>query len=62
MHEPRRPDLIHVAALCNLLLEKLEGLDDDDLASDSLIADLRELSEATKAKLSRDDAELDLNP
>jgi len=62
MHERRRPDLIQVAALCNLLLEKLEELDDDDLASDSLIADLRELSEATKAKLGRDDVELDLNP
>jgi hypothetical protein len=62
MDEPRRPDLIHVAALCSLLLEKLEGLDDDDLVSGSLIADLRELSEATKAKLGRNDAELDLNP
>ena len=62
MHEPHRADLIHVAALCSLLLEKLEGLDGDDLASESLIADLRELSEATNAKLCRNDAELDLNP
>jgi hypothetical protein len=62
MPERRPPDLIHVAALSSLLLEKLEGLGDEDLAPDSLLADLRELTEAAKAKLGGSNAELDPNP
>jgi hypothetical protein len=50
MQKTSRNELIHLAALSSLLLETLER-SHDDLASESLIADLREFCEATQAKL-----------
>ena len=50
MQDASPNELIHLAALSSLLLETLER-SHDDLASESLIADLREFSEATQAKL-----------
>jgi hypothetical protein len=50
VQQTSRNDLIHLAALSSLLLETLER-SHDELASESLIADLREFSEATQAKL-----------
>ena len=50
VQQTSRNELIHLAALSSLLLETLER-SHDDLASESLIADLREFSEATQARL-----------
>ena len=50
MQDASPNELIHLAALSTLLLETLER-SHDNLASESLIADLREFCEATKAKL-----------
>jgi hypothetical protein len=45
-------ELIQVAALCQMLLDSLERLD-DELASEALVADLRELCERVHAELER---------
>jgi len=45
-------ELIQVAALCQMLLDSLERLD-DDFASEALVADLRELCERVHAELER---------
>ncbi len=45
-------ELIQVAALCQMLLDSLERLD-DDLASEALVADIRELCERVQAELER---------
>jgi hypothetical protein len=45
-------DLIQVAALCQMLLDSLERLD-DELASEALVAELRELCERVRAELDR---------
>jgi hypothetical protein len=50
MQKTSRNELIHLAALSTLLLETLER-SHHELASESLIADLREFSEDTQAKL-----------
>ena len=44
--------LIQVAALCQMLVEALERLD-DGLASESLVAELRELCERVRSELER---------
>lgn len=43
--------LIHVAALCGMLLEALEKLD-DEIASEALIRDLREMCDRARRELS----------
>jgi len=48
----RSSDLTAVAALCKMLLEALERLD-DEIASEALIADLREVCEKTHSELER---------
>ena len=45
-------ELIQVAALCQMLLEALERLD-DELASEDLLADIRELCERVRDELER---------
>jgi hypothetical protein len=45
-------ELIAVAALCTMLLEALEGLD-DEIASEAVIADLREVCERAHSELER---------
>jgi hypothetical protein len=52
MVDKNRSDLIHVAALCQMLLDALERLD-GDVASDALIAELREVCERAHAELER---------
>jgi hypothetical protein len=45
-------ELIVVAALCQMLLEALEQLD-EEIASEALLADLREVCERTHEELGR---------
>ena len=45
-------DLVVVAALCRMLVEALDGLD-AEIASEALIADLREVCERAHAELER---------
>jgi hypothetical protein len=49
MDDGTRNTLIQVAALCGVLLERLEQA--DGLASPALLADLSELIDAAEAKL-----------
>lgn len=46
-------ELIQVAALCQMLLDSLERLD-DELASEALVADIRELCERVRIELERE--------
>jgi hypothetical protein len=45
-------DLVVVAALCRMLIEALESLD-DEIASEDLIADLREVCERAHLEIER---------
>jgi hypothetical protein len=49
--------LIQVAALGQMLAEALEQLDDEEIASEALLADLRDMCQRATAELARESAD-----
>jgi hypothetical protein len=49
--------LIQVAALGQMLMEALEQLNDDEIASEALLADLRDMCQRATAELAGETAE-----